>query len=890
MKIKKIISAALSVIIAATVIGTGLPLMNVPCTVSVSAAYFQPKNCSDEFADSEYYTKLEQALEESSDSTVMERALAVALSQDGYKNYALDGVDVNRARNEGKLWTGVVQRDNYNETGNTEYTRWIQSYVLGSNAIYSDLDWCAIFMSWCMYQAGYYSSDELKRFYYSYCADPRLESSYYSWIESFNLDQHDVWYTPLAYKKLDAYSGWNEYFNTNIDPYDLPYKPGGLLFFGWDGDGRYFDHVGMVISFDKESHILKYISGNDDGQVRIREYDFEDTTYKKKPKIKNYNRILAYAEYDSIENLTPKSIEISQTSFECERNNNEGVTIETNSDSKTVLIKKNGNMIASHLNETATINNGTIFITEEVINSLDKGENKLNVILEDNAFAITVTVSDPAKKVLKAEKSELEWDRASAAGLTIKTNSSSDLIDILRDNERLATINTEGLTITNGEISVTAKVLNDILNDGMNELVLLLTDGHIDITINVTNELRIISADNTYFEYQQFSEDDIQINTNSASDTVSLYMNGNLTAEDDGKLLYIKDGMVFIKHTLLDGILTDGENDIVLSFEDGILNIKVLMVKPPKEIQLEEPEYNWEQNGRDGLRMRSNSDSYYVIVSCNGKELSSYSDTGIVLMNGVITIEPARLKELLKEGRNDMTFSFGDGETSAVINMTVPEKIITADKKEFSIRPSYKNDTVIHTNSDASSVMMNVNGRDLNSENTEGLSVSNGTITISSDLILSLLNQGENLITFEFPDGAISIKASLFEDSYQPTSKKGTEESPNDESSTESSADTSDKTPENSQESKADSKNESSSEESKSESSESVSSDSESRNESAEDISEDEVKDKTSVKEKTASEKSNNIGVIIVVFLVVAAIGAAVVVFIVLNKKKGKAD
>ena len=887
MKIKKIISTALSFVIAAAVTVTALPQMNVPCSVSVSALYMEPKNCSEEFSDSEYYTRLAKALEENENSTVMERALAVALSQDGYKNYAIEGVDINKARDEGKLWTGIIQRDNYNETGNTEYTRWIQSYVLGSNAIYSDLDWCAIFMSWCMYQAGYYSSDELKRFYYSYCADPRLESSYYSWIESFNLDQHDVYYTPLAYRKLDAYSEWNEYFNINIDPYDLPYKPGGLLFFGWDGDGRYFDHVGMVISFDRESHILKYISGNDDGQVRIREYDFEDTTYKKKPKIKNYNRILAYAEYDYIENLTPKPIEISQTSFECERDNNEGITINTTSNSKTVLVKQNGNVIASHLNETASVNNGDITITKDVINSLEKGENTLGIVLEDNAFVITVTITDPVKKVLKAEQSELEWDRASAAGLTIKTNSSSDLIDILRDNERLATINTEGLTITNGEVSVSAKVLNDILNDGMNELVLLLTDGHIDITINVTNEMRIISADNTYFRYQQFSEDDIQISTNSESDTVSLYMNGNLTAEDDGKLLYIKDGIVFIKHTLLDGILTDGENDMVLSFEDGILNINVNMTKPPKEITLEEDEYSWKQNDRDGLRIRSNSDSYYVIVSCNGKDLSSYSDTGIVLMNGVITIDPARLKELLKEGSNEMTFTFGDGETSAVINMTVPEKIITADKKEFSIRPSYKDDTVIHTNSDASTVILNVNGRYLNSEDTDGLSVSSGTVTISSELMLSLLNQGANLLTFEFPDGNISIKANLFEDSYTPTSKQGTEESSAEESSTESSAAESSQ---ESSESSEESKTESSTEQSKPESSLAASSGPESRNESAEETGEEEAKDNASINEKTASKNSNDLGVPVVIFIIIAAIGAFVVVFIVLNKKKDKAD
>ena len=50
----------------------------------------------------------------------MEKTLAVALSQEGYKNYATAGIDVEQARADGLLWTGAALRMNENQTGNRD--------------------------------------------------------------------------------------------------------------------------------------------------------------------------------------------------------------------------------------------------------------------------------------------------------------------------------------------------------------------------------------------------------------------------------------------------------------------------------------------------------------------------------------------------------------------------------------------------------------------------------------------------------------------------------------------------------------------------------------------------------------------------------------------------
>ncbi len=256
---------------------------------------------SEEYKNSPYYERLQKALNDSGDSSVMERTLAAALSQEGYKNYAAFGMDIDKAKKDGLIWTGAELRCNSHGTGNTEYTRWAQAYVSEEEEkqLYKDCDWCAIFASWCMYQAGYYPGEEMKKYYYSYCADPRKEKEPENYITAFNLEQENVWYTPLARQKLKKYD-WCTYPHENIDPYAIPYKPGGLLFFTWDGTGKYFDHVGIVVSYDSENHVLTYTNGNSDGQVITRNMDLDlKEKFLGHPLLRNSRRIMAYGEYNA---------------------------------------------------------------------------------------------------------------------------------------------------------------------------------------------------------------------------------------------------------------------------------------------------------------------------------------------------------------------------------------------------------------------------------------------------------------------------------------------------------------------------------------------------------------------------------------------------------------
>ena len=262
-------------------------------------SYDQSDRFSDEYRSCKYYQNLMSALAKNKDSSFMQRVLAVALSQEGYLAYSLENMSVEQVRAEGNLWTGAFARNGSNMTGNTEYTRWFQEYVLDSYNPYIDYEWCSIFVSWCLYQAGYHSDQNSDpEFYYSYCADPRKEYKQ-NIIQSFNLEQEKVWYTPTADIKLDDFQDINTPVHTDISPYDINYQKGGLVFFSWDGSGWSFEHIGIVTDYDKTEHILTYIGGNDYSSVMINSIDFDTDTFDVQPVVKNSQRIMAYAEYDA---------------------------------------------------------------------------------------------------------------------------------------------------------------------------------------------------------------------------------------------------------------------------------------------------------------------------------------------------------------------------------------------------------------------------------------------------------------------------------------------------------------------------------------------------------------------------------------------------------------
>lgn len=351
---------------------------------------------SKEYQSSVYYQRLIKALEENAEKTTMEKTLAIALSQEGYLNYATTGIDIEKAKADGKIWTGTELRMNENLTGNTEYTRWAQRYIMGRDeeSSYADFDWCAIFVSWCLFQAGYYSQDLLKKYYYSYFADPRIFYDADSWIESFNFLQKNVYYVPKAHHKLDAMD-WNTYYNVDVDPYDIPYKPGGILFVSWDTSGQYFDHVSIVVDYDKETHVLKYTNGNSDGQVITREMDLDvEESFHGNVFAKNAERIMGYAEYDGIKPLAPKQIKVENPTIIWDKSSSSGIKIKTDSDSVMASVYLDGEYSGSVIESNMVFHEGLLSIGKSEIQNLNLGTHKLRVKFEDGSADILLHITD----------------------------------------------------------------------------------------------------------------------------------------------------------------------------------------------------------------------------------------------------------------------------------------------------------------------------------------------------------------------------------------------------------------------------------------------------------------------------------------------------------------
>lgn len=362
--------------------------------ITVSA--YEDEVYSKEYQSSPYYEKLMNALEDTKDKTTMEKTLAVALSQEGYKNYATEGIDIEKAKEDGKLWTGTELRMNRYETGNTEYTRWAQRFVMGRDeqSQYADYDWCAIFVSWCMYQAGYYSEQELRKYYYSYFADPRIFYDADSWIESLNFDQHNVYYVPKAHHKLDAMD-WNTYYNVDIDPYDIPYKPGGIVFFSWDTSGEYFDHVAIVVDYDKDTHILTYINGNTDGQVITRQMDFDiEESFRGQVYSKNCERIMGYADFDEIKPLVPKEITVETPVIFWDKGEQSGIKINTNSDSVMARVYVDDEYLGSVIESNMVFHEGRLSIGKSEIESLSLGTHNVKLVFDDGETNISLYITD----------------------------------------------------------------------------------------------------------------------------------------------------------------------------------------------------------------------------------------------------------------------------------------------------------------------------------------------------------------------------------------------------------------------------------------------------------------------------------------------------------------
>ncbi len=384
---KRLISIALSLITLLTCV-----MFSVPTAFANEDLKF-----SREYMSSPFYEKLTASLENSWDKTAMQKTLAVALSQEGYQNYATEGADIEQARADGLLWTGTELRMNSNQTGNTEYTRWSQSYIMdcAEGEEYYDIDWCAIFVSWCLYQAGYNDDARLKRYYYSYCAEPRIEYDADSWILAYNFKQQGVYYTPKAHHKLDKYY-WNTYYNIDVDPFDIPYQPGGLIFFSWDSSGDYFDHVAIVVDYDEDTHVLTYTNGNSDGQVITRQIDLDvEEEFRGQQFAKNSDRVMAYVEYDNILPLEQKEITTSTPVIEWNRNGSSGIKIQTDSESVIGSVSVDNKYLGSNIESNMLLHEGLMSIGKSELVNYSLGTHNMMLTFDDGALPVKLKIYEP---------------------------------------------------------------------------------------------------------------------------------------------------------------------------------------------------------------------------------------------------------------------------------------------------------------------------------------------------------------------------------------------------------------------------------------------------------------------------------------------------------------
>jgi len=602
-KIRCIFSCILAASITAGVMtGTAVSAFAVETEQAAFSTQYDAERdaFSKEFMSTDFFIRLNEAKENSKSASTMERAVAVALSQEGYKNYSTEGIDIEQAKKDGLLWTGAVKRMNSDLTGNTEYTRWAERYIKNSNEAYqySDYNWCAIFISWCMYQAGYYDEEQLKNYYYSYYADPRIEFDADAWIEAFNLEQENVWYTSIAGRKLEAYS-WNHFVNTNVDPYDIPYKSGGLIFFSWDGSGQYFNHVGMVVDYDPETHVLTYTNGNSDGQVITRQMDLDnEEEFFTAPFLKNSGRIMAYGEYDKILPPEKKDITADCTQITWDKHAERGFTVQTDSVSKIAKVFLDGEYLGSNIESNMIFRYGTLSIGKSELVNISNGVHTLVLDFDDGSVEIELTVTN--QKDLEPDNTVFLYNDKSDEQLVINTASESEKVYLYAGEKKIADSIEGSMSITDGKITVPSYIIGRLDTEKGNELKVVADDGEFTVTVyrtydetGSTYNYVMENADPEYFSYGSLYADDennfssLIMRSPEAGDYRILVFGKN---ENNASVLCTETALTFEDESINIQLNFDAENNTVL-----LNKIEVTVFEADKT------DFEWDAESTEGI-------------------------------------------------------------------------------------------------------------------------------------------------------------------------------------------------------------------------------------------------------------------------------------------------
>ena len=379
-----------------------------------------------------------------------------------------------------------------------------------------------------------------------------------------------------------------------------------------------------------------------------------------------------------------KIIKTDKTDYVWDRSEILGIAVKTNSDSRKVTVIKDGEIIASDEDNDAYIFAGIVYLTSDLLERLDDGENRLGLVFDDGTVEISVTVTDKRASsddnALTADETVFSWERGSSNSIIIQTNSESKHFTVNKNALIIGTSLTNGaLSIENGQIVMGPDFLEG-LKDGENKLKLVLREGILDISITVINNSsgdsdgkNEITADETYFIWDRSEFKGITIKTNSKSMSVDVKKDGKVIFSNDDIGVFLVLGRVGITAKSLRK-LDDGENKLVLEFSDGSLPVTIDVTdkknvsKPEKKLIADKTSFTWKRGSSEGIDIKTNSRSKNASVRRNGR-LSVISDkNSITIENGKVTLTPEYI-EKLPDGQNELTLIFDDGEVDITVEV-----------------------------------------------------------------------------------------------------------------------------------------------------------------------------------------------------------------------------
>lgn len=470
---------------------------------------------------------------------------------------------------------------------------------------------------------------------------------------------------------------------------------------------------------------------------------------------------------------------VEQTDFTWDRSTHSDIVISTNSTSKEFVVRC-GSLFASSLtNKALHIDEGKITIGSSFLSKLKNGENTVVIVLKNNKFSININVTgsqSQEEKQIFAEQTDYIWDKSDLGGISVKTNSDSHSVTIMKDDKVLATADDSGVHMTSDGLEITADILRK-LDAGENFLKFILDDGTVDVNVVVTDEEndtdeKVLLADETNFTWERDSDSGIVIQTNSKSDNFYV-KNGRLNFSSSivNQNLSIENGQIYMGADFLK-TLDDGENSLVLVLKEGSLAVTVSVVPSSgdssheaKEISADETYFTWDRSDYIGIAVKTNSQSKKVVAAKDGQQLFSNDDGGIYIALGRVGITPKNLKKL-DDGENHLVLKFDDGELPVTINVTdkknvsMKEKNIVAEQTVFVWNRGSGDHIDIKTNSVSENVSVRRSGRLSTVSDSSKITIKDGMVTITP-AYLETLSDGKNELSLIFDDGETDIVVSV---------------------------------------------------------------------------------------------------------------------------------